>query len=114
MWDLLSPRLPHFTLHSPQTDYLALIVEPDGTLTVRAPQRMKDAVRPREYVDGETFLYLGQEYPLRIIPNEKPALVFDTCFRLTQSTLRDAESLLVAWHKTRRAWLKRHGRALTL
>ena len=66
---------------------LALIVEADGTLTVRAPVRMKEAdirgfieakagwikqkqarVRdeapaPHRYVDGERFWYLGEEIP---------------------------------------------------
>jgi len=75
---------------------LALIVETDGTLTVRAPLRMKetdirnfieekkdwikrkqanalkDAVTPRRYVDGERFLYLGKEVTLRIVPAEGP------------------------------------------
>ena len=71
---------------------LSLIVEIDGTLTVRAPLRMKEAdirrfieakkswvkrkqaqtreeaVIPHQFMDGETFWYLGQEVPLRIVP----------------------------------------------
>lgn len=102
---------------------LALIVEPDGTLTVRAPLRMKEAeihqfveakkswierkqagvkldtVAPRQYVDGETFLYLGREVPLRIIPGREPALVLEEVFKLTQSARPQAESVFEAWYK---------------
>jgi predicted metal-dependent hydrolase len=73
---------------------LALIVEEDGTLTVRAPLRMKEADIWRfieaksewikrkqtgvkreaellhQYEEGETFLYLGKAVPLRIVPTE--------------------------------------------
>ena len=102
---------------------LALIVETDGTLTVRAPLRMKEAdIRqfiqakqdwikrkqaqaqkeassPRQYVDGEMFWYLGQEVPMRVISDGKPALVMDECFRLTKSAQPQAESVFMAWYK---------------
>jgi predicted metal-dependent hydrolase len=102
---------------------LSLIVENDGTLTVRAPLRMKeadirrfievkqdwikqkqakvlkDAVAPRQYVNGERFLYLGREIPLRIVPNGKPALVMVRVFKLTKSAQPQAESHFTAWYK---------------
>lgn len=102
---------------------LSLIVETDGTLTVRAPLRMKEAdirqlieekkdwikrkqarvrkeaVVPRQYVDGETFLYLGKEYPLRLVPNQKPALVIERFFKLTKSVQPQAEPVFEAWYK---------------
>lgn len=102
---------------------LSLIVESDGTLTVRAPLRMKEAdirrfieakadwikqkqaraqeeaLPSHQYVDGETFLYLGREIPLRIIPNGRPALVMDRVFKLTRSARPQAESCFEAWYK---------------
>ena len=102
---------------------LALIVETDGTLTVRAPLRMKEAdiwrfienkngwikrkqakvqneaLPPRQYVDGETFWYLGEEFPLRLVPHQKPALVMDKVFKLTQSAQPEAESVFTAWYR---------------
>lgn len=102
---------------------LSLIVETDGTLTVRAPLRMKetdirhfikekigwikrkqarareDARSARQYVDGEMFLYLGVEVPLRLVPDQKPALVIDKVFKLTESAQPQAESVFEAWYK---------------
>ena len=102
---------------------LSLIVETDGTLTVRAPLRMKeadirrfieskkdwikrkqtqarkDAVAPRQYIDGETFWYLGQEIQLRIIPDGKPALVMDGSFKLTKSARPHAKSVFTSWYR---------------
>ena len=102
---------------------LALIVEADGSLTVRAPLRMKeadirrfveekeswikrkqaqaqkDAPNPREYVDGTLFPFLGDEYPLRIVPDGKPALVLDKSFKLAKSALPKAETVFEAWYR---------------
>ncbi len=102
---------------------LALIVENDGTLTVRAPLRMREAdirrfievkanwikrkqagvqqeaVFLHQYVDGETFLYLGKEIPLRIVSHKKPALVMDGSFKLTKSAQLQAGPLFETWYK---------------
>ena len=102
---------------------LALIVEPEGSLTVRAPEQMKDAdiwkfVKekekwierkqaqtkegihlPREFVNGGLFPYLGKEIPLCIVPSQKPALVLDKCFTLKETALEDAESVFETWYK---------------
>ena len=102
---------------------LSLIVENDGTLTVRAPLRLKEAdiqrfieakadwikrkqanirkiaVTPRQYVDGDTFLYLGKEISLRLVPDRKPALVLDGVFKLAKSAQPRAESVFEVWYK---------------
>jgi predicted metal-dependent hydrolase len=104
---------------------VAIVVEHDGSLTVRAPLRMaesriyafieshgdwiaKNQARLRStpplplkrYTEGETFLYLGRSYPLAIVPHQLPALVFDgAVFRLTKSALPKAERAFVRWYK---------------
>jgi len=101
---------------------LSLIVETDGTLTVRAPLRMKEAdirrfIEDKEkwikrkqagarkdapvqhnYMDGETFLYLGKAIPLHIVSDQKPALVMGKSFKLTKSAQAQAETVFTAWY----------------
>ena len=104
---------------------IALVLSRDGRLTVCAPlhmpeakihtfveshagwidknrARLQAAAPPpaRRYVDGETFPYLGQVYPLFIVPARSPALVFDgQAFRLAKSSLPKAEEAFVRWYK---------------
>jgi hypothetical protein len=105
---------------------IALIVERDGSLTVRAPRRatLRDihafiaektgwiirsrekmkAIVPRpkkQYTGGERFLYLGGEYELRIVPPQRPALKFNGGFTLGSSAQPRAESAFVRWYKER-------------
>ena len=104
---------------------VALVVERDGSLTVRAPLRLAEA-RIREFVEshadwiarnqtrilaappaplkryaeGETFLYLGQAHPLHILASQRQALTFDgTSFHLKASALPRAREAFAAWYK---------------
>ncbi len=104
---------------------IALILERDGSLTVRAPKRatLQDIhgfihkkenwiersrrklraiiTTPRkEFVDGETFLFLGREYELRLVPRQRQTLHFDSGFTLTVSARPRAEALFTKWYKT--------------
>ena len=104
---------------------VAILIEPDGRLTVRAPLRLSEpriqafveshaawiaktlarlqAAPPapiHHYVDGETFLYLGQAYPLYLVPARHPVLAFDgAAFRLARSSLPKAQEAFVRWYK---------------
>jgi predicted metal-dependent hydrolase len=104
---------------------VAIVVESDGRLTVRAPQYMAEAkihvfveshaawivknqvraraatpVTPKRYAEGGQFQYLGKSYPLTILPRQSPALTFDgQAFRLAKSALPKAETAFVRWYK---------------
>lgn len=108
---------------------IALVVRPDGTLEVRAPAQMPDAdirafvekhadwVRkhqkraqkaapppPKRYQEGEKFLFLGQAFPLRIVPRQRAALKLEQGeFRLAQSALPKAEEAFIRWYKAQAA-----------
>ena len=100
---------------------IAIIVERDASLTVRAPQRMSEArinafveshrawitrnqakvlaagpISPKRYAEGEKFFFLGQAYPLNILPRQRSALDFDgKSFRLSKSALPKAQEAFV-------------------
>lgn len=104
---------------------VALIVEPDGTLTVRAPERLSkrmiDALvreredwirekqvmvrgeylqnRLRQVVEGEEFYYLGKPYPLVIVDRIKPVLSLTAGFELSRYKQDTAEQVFVDWYR---------------
>ena len=102
---------------------LALIVERDGSLTVRAPQHLgqaeidcfvrakSDWIRRKQlqiarqapvehrYQDGETFLYLGVAYPLRLVSGRKGGLAFERGFVLSRSLQPQGKRLFTAWYR---------------
>jgi predicted metal-dependent hydrolase len=105
---------------------VALIIQRDGSLTVRAPLRMpegsiqefvqnhaewirkkqaqaKAAIPPpkRSYSKGESFLYLGKEYPLTIVTHQRPGISFSGGnFHLAHSSLPKARQIFIRWYKT--------------
>jgi hypothetical protein len=104
---------------------IALIVRPDGSLEVRAPHGMAEScirdfveshadwVRkqkaraseftqplPKQFAEGEKFPYLGREYPLKIVPRQRQALIFDGReFRLAKPALPKARDAFIRWYK---------------
>jgi hypothetical protein len=102
---------------------LALIVEQDGSLTVRAPlhtsqaaiegfvrtnqdwiRRRQDQARrtylpPHRYAEGESFLYLGKRYPLKYVDHQRQPLVLKEGFLLDKKWVVRAEEAFTAWYK---------------
>ncbi len=103
---------------------LALIIERDGSLTVRAPKRVTAAdiksfvqekaawiIRTREriksiaqtpkrqYLGGEKFLFLGKEYELELVGPQRPALKFNGGFRLASSAQKRGERVFAQWYR---------------
>jgi predicted metal-dependent hydrolase len=110
---------------------LALIVERDGSLTVRAPlhlgeaeierfvhaksawiigkraQAAREAPTAHLYQDGETFPFLGTDYPLQLLPGFKPGLAFDGVFKLDCARGAEAERLFTQWYRSQaRRWIE--------
>ena len=104
---------------------IGLYIQRDGRLIVRAPRqasrilieafvqekeawiREKQAIarqmaaqnQPRQFVDGETFLYLGEAYPLRIVASQAKPLVFNAGFHLRRDAQPRAAALIEAWYR---------------
>ena len=104
----------------------ALVVDVKGTLIVRAPvgatrrqvnevvdahrswieEKQAEALRKQQsqrtlrFEEGETFLFLGQRYPLTFTEKEiKPALQLNGSFILAQAYAPRAEAVFEAWYK---------------
>jgi hypothetical protein len=104
---------------------LAIIVEDDGRIVVRAPMRLKqeaidEFVRAREtwiltkqeqarrrasrfvpksYVSGEQFLFLGESYGLEIEDRQRQPLLLNGGFRLSRAALSRAEAVFERWYR---------------
>lgn len=108
---------------------IALIIERDGSLIVRAPLRVsdkailrmveqkKDWIRakqaqirargpvytPRQYASGEIFWYLGKTYPLEVVAARSPALSLDGSFKLSSRALSKAPLVFKHWYRKQAA-----------
>ena len=105
---------------------IALVVQPDGKLIVRAPKRATrkeinllikkhtvwikkkqstafseaESFSPRNFIDGEMFFFLGESYSLQILETEKPKLALQgEYFQLAKSALPQAEQHFEKWYK---------------
>ena len=103
---------------------VALIVEHDGSVTVRAPMRLSDSTiqefaekhiqwvekkkaemrtvtptQPKQYQPGETFLFLGKEYVLEVVPTQRQQLILDDRFKIADSILDKAELVFQSWYR---------------
>jgi predicted metal-dependent hydrolase len=104
---------------------IGIQIKPDSTLIVRAPKsskiediervviKHKEWIRkakmramlnierfpPKQFVGGEVFIYLGQEFKLNIIDNQEIALIANDGFYLSKKYQSAARQVLIAWYK---------------
>jgi predicted metal-dependent hydrolase len=104
---------------------IALIVQPDGRLVVRAPLRASDRqiralvedkvewvratqekvkttypkTSPKEYVHGEGFLFLGKTYRLVVVERARSLLALDGQFQLAKKALPQARAVFTRWYR---------------
>ncbi len=104
---------------------IALIIERDGSLVVRAPlqtsdetirhlveskadwiratqekaRRLGPAPVRKKFVEGEEFWYLGHAYPLEIVKGRKTALHLDDSFKMSPATRPIARLEFENWFK---------------
>jgi predicted metal-dependent hydrolase len=103
---------------------ISLTVETDGSLVVRAPLKVSESMihtfveskkrwvdkkrleaasakppRPKQFINGEIFHYLGNEYPLEIVSNQPKALQLEGHFKLSDSWLLRADQAFEHWYR---------------
>jgi len=114
----------HKIIRTKRRRTIALIIGPDATLTVRAPirtpveyieqlvskkiswikRKMREVrLRPtfpgKEFVTGESFLFLGRPYKLSFLKNTQTPLDFHGGFVIAQDSQPRAKQLLIDWYK---------------
>lgn len=105
---------------------IALIIEHDGSFTVRAPMRAPHAtietfiqqkenwitrtrekvksiepIMGKQYIDGEKFLFLGSSFDLKLVESQKHSLHFDSSFVLLRAAQTKGKQVFIRWYKER-------------
>jgi predicted metal-dependent hydrolase len=62
-------------------------------------QKQVWAIKPKEFVNGEEFLYLGDSYRLSIVEKQDAPLLFDQAFFLSKEYLNQAKHIFLDWYK---------------
>lgn len=55
---------------------------------------------PKQFITGEKFLYLGNQYPLHMLSSAGAGLYFDKAFYLAELQRNQAHKLFVKWYRT--------------
>ena len=64
-------------------------------------KKQNASYQPKRYIDGEKFLFLGDHYPLVIVPNQRQSLMLvDGHFKLRRASLERAEKAFIHWYRT--------------
>ena len=118
-------NIPVYNIIRSRRRTLTLQISSDATLTIRAPlfvsmrhieklvfekihwiqKKQKEAqekyvkISKKKYTDGETFLYLGKEYSLKIVDQQKTSLVFQKGFFLKRNTVERGKEIFTHWYK---------------
>lgn len=103
---------------------VSIQIRPDGKVIVRAPLRVAEKVvrafveskadwilrkkaeaaahapaPARTFRDGERFLLLGREIPLRVVPGQRAALTLQDDFLLSSKAVAQAATVFEKWYK---------------
>jgi len=118
-------NIPVYNIIRSRRKTLTLQISSDATLTIRAPlfvsmrhieklitekihwiqKKQKEAqekyvkISKKEYRDDETFLYLGKEYPLKIVNKQNTSLVFQEGFFLKRNAVEKGKKVFTHWYK---------------
>jgi len=118
-------NFPVFQVIRTKRKTFALVINPDGSLTVRAPlratkkqinsliekhdqwirtqqEKVLEANRnflPKKYTAGETFLYLGSRAPLEIVERQAASLVLKDKFYIASRALPSAQETFKEWYR---------------
>ncbi len=123
-------KLNYSVVYSDRRKTVGITVERDRSVVVRAPRRATaDQIervvqqkklwiyeklrhpqkynlaeaKPKEFVSGESILYLGRNYRLEIVDDDFAGVRFENGFCLSRQSQPDAQVFLEAWFKERAA-----------
>jgi predicted metal-dependent hydrolase len=91
--------------HTPDAEILSLVNAKRGWIIKKqalARQRALEAP-PRQFIPGEEFLYLGKTYPLEFVDAGKPHLVLNGAFQMSARKKSAARDVFEKWYRRQAA-----------
>ena len=67
----------------------------------RSDQKLSLEPQEKEFVSGESLLYLGKHYPLRVTRKDQQGISFDREFVISKTSQTDASELFKDWYTQR-------------
>lgn len=82
--------------------YIERLVDTKIDWIRRAMARISSRSRPtkHEYIEGESFLYLGKSYKLNLVKKAEKKFAFQSGFILSVKEKKNARELFIAWYKS--------------
>jgi len=63
-------------------------------------EKRKSFAKPKEFIDGEKFLFLGDEYSLKLVDRLKEGLTLEKEFLFAKNKLYKARDVFINWYKS--------------
>lgn len=96
----LEIRAPH---HTSDEEIRQLVSAKSDWINKKIVQQSKRFLPRKEFVPGESFLYLGNYYKLEAVDNVRVTVSFDSAFLLDRNFLSNARNELIRWYKEQAA-----------
>lgn len=81
---------------------IAKLLQEKKAWIARTCERMQTkyrAIKPKQYINGENFFYLGKNYPLNITSVKEHPLHLTNCFELSKAHQNNAKYHFECWYK---------------
>ncbi|MCX8174472.1 MAG: M48 family metallopeptidase [Thermoplasmata archaeon] len=94
----------HAPVHTSKRTILEVVERnKDWIERTRARMLERRSQQTKKFVEGETFLFLGKEYPLKIVKGQEEPVVFQDAFLLSDAYIGHAKAVFEWWYKNRAA-----------
>lgn len=90
-------RAPHFTSHS----YIYKVVQERRHWIIQKQSqfRLRPVKKPKQYLAGEQFLFLGRFYTLQVVDDLPKAVMLDDSLKISGMVVHNVREHMLNWYK---------------
>jgi len=88
-------------LHASEADLVRLVSQKESWIKRKQAQvrRQYPGLPAKRFINGESFYYLGEQYELLIVDRSRPQLLLNERFELSRDVLAHAEEVFTGWYR---------------